>query len=189
MNTPAHLLIGAALFGKRDNIRLLGGALLGGLLPDVSLYLLAGFSIFILNISPNVVFGELYFSDTWQTIFSIDNSFFVWGILLAIAIKSQSKFFIALTTSAVLHVVSDFALHHDDARAHLWPLSDWRFESPISYWDSNHHAFYVIPVEGILCAIATVYLLAGKLHIAVKVGLVLLFMAELFTLSSWLRYF
>jgi len=189
MNTPAHLLIGAALFSKRDNTKLLTGALLGGFIPDVSLYLMAGISIFLLNISPRIVFGEMYFSNSWQLVFSIDNSFVLWGLLFAVSLKTRSAFFIALTGSALLHLVTDFALHHDDARAHFWPLSQWKFESPLSYWDSSHHSFYVIPVEGIVTAIATFYLVSGKLHHAIKAGLILLFIAELYTLSSWLRNF
>lgn len=189
MNTPAHLLIGAALFSKRDNTRLLTGALLGGLIPDLSLYLMAGVSIFVLNISPHTVFGEYYFSDSWQLVFGIDNSFVIWGLLLALSLKYRSAFFIALTSAALLHLVCDFALHHDDARMHFWPLSDWKFESPLSYWDSNHHAFYVTPVEGIVTAIAVLYLLTGKLHTGIKAGLATLFVAQLYTMGSWLRYF
>lgn len=189
MNTPAHLLIGAALFGKRDNHKILAAALIGGLLPDVSLYLLAGVSIFLLNISPHVVFDELYFSASWQQIFSIDNSFILWGVFFFVALRYRSAFFIALTSAALLHLVCDFGLHHDDARAHFWPLSTWKFESPLSYWDSNHHSFYVVPVEGIATAAATTYLVMSKLHPAIKLGLIALFLAELYTLSNWLRYF
>lgn len=189
MNTPAHLLIGAALFSKRDNTKTLTAALIGGLLPDVSLYLMAGVSLFILNISPQVVFGELYFSESWQLIFSIDNSFIIWGVLFAVALRYKHIFYIALTSAALLHLVCDFGLHHDDARAHFWPLSTWKFESPLSYWDSNHHSFYVAPVEGIATAAATVYLVMSKLHPAIKFGLIVPFLAELYTLSNWLRHF
>lgn len=189
MNTPAHLLIGSALFSKQDNNRTLTAALLGGLLPDVSLYVMAGVSIFILNISPNVVFGEMYFSDSWQLIFSIDNSFIIWGILLALAVKFKNAFFIALTCAALLHLVCDFGLHHDDARAQFWPLTSWKFQSPLSYWDSNHHSFFVAPAEGLATAAATIFLMMRKLHPAVKAGVVILFVAELYTLSSWLRHF
>jgi len=189
VNTPAHLLIGAALFGKRDNTRLITGALLGGLLPDVSLYLMAGVSIFILNITPDVVFSELYFSDNWQLVFSIDNSFIVWIAVFTTAAIYRSPFFIALTASALLHLMCDFALHNDDARAHFWPLSNWRFASPLSYWDSNHHAIWVAPIEGVATALATWYLLTSQLRLAIKVGLVGLFVAELLVLGSWLMYF
>lgn len=189
INTPAHLLIGAALFGKRDNLRLIGAALLGGLLPDISLYLMAGISIFVLGISPQIVFDELYFSSSWQLVFSIDNSFIIWTVALLAAIKFKSTFFIALTSAALLHLVCDFALHHDDARSHFWPLTTWKFASPLSYWDSNHHAFFVAPIEGIATGLATAYLLLGKYHTGIKAGLVVLFLAEMFVLSNWLMYF
>lgn len=189
MNTPAHLLIGAAIFGKKSNNQLLTGALLGGLLPDLSLYLMAGVSIFLFNISPQVVFNELYFSDNWQLVFSIDNSFIIWGLLLTLAIKLNNPFCIALTSAALLHLVCDFALHHDDARSHFWPLTNWKFASPLSYWDSNHHSFFVAPIEGLVTGIATYYLVADKRHWLIKCGLAALFLAELFVLSSWLRHF
>ena len=79
MNTPAHLLIGAALFNKENSLILIGGVLAGGLLPDLSLYLMAGYSLFFLNLSTDIVFGQLYFSDAWQLVFSIDNSFVICG--------------------------------------------------------------------------------------------------------------
>ena len=189
MNTPAHLLIGAALFGKRDHTVLVSGALLGGLLPDISLYLMAGVSLFVLNIEPQVVFDELYFSDTWQLVFSIDNSFILWLVALGIAFKYKNAFFIALTCSALFHLITDFALHHDDARVHFWPLSTWKFESPLSYWGSNHHATFVAPVEGLATIAATVYLVAGKLPLLFKIGFIVLLGAELFVLSNWLMHF
>jgi hypothetical protein len=189
MNTPAHLLLGAAVFGKRNNTRLLLGAFLGGLLPDLSLYLMAGVSLFLLNIPAQVVFDELYFSDSWQLVFSIDNSFVIWGVALLAAVKYRNGFFIALTGSALLHLVCDFALHHDDARSHFWPLSGFKFESPFSYWDSNHHAVIVAPLEGIASAIAAVYLILGNTHLAFKAGVLLLLLAEVYVLSNWLLYF
>ena len=189
MNTPAHLLIGAALFSKRDNLALLGGALAGGLLPDLSLYVLAGVSIFVLSIPADVVFDKLYFSDSWQLVFSIDNSFILWGIGLVLAVAFKRPVFIAMTCAALLHLICDFALHHDDARAHFWPISNWRFESPLSYWDSNHRAALVAPLAGVATGFATVYMLTGTLHKGIKLGLLLLFLAELFVLVSWLMYF
>ncbi len=62
MNTPAHLLVGLALCARRDVPRSGRWAALGGLLPDLSLYFLAGGALFVLQIPPERVFGELYFS-------------------------------------------------------------------------------------------------------------------------------
>jgi len=39
------------------------------------------------------------------------------------------------------------ALHHDDAHRHFLPLSGFRFESPISYWDPAHYGLVFGAVE------------------------------------------
>ncbi|SLN23782.1 cobalamin biosynthesis protein CobQ [Pseudooctadecabacter jejudonensis] len=157
MNTPAHLIFGLAAFGKRDAAVVTAAAFAGALIPDLSLYLLAGFHLVVLGTDPQVVFGELYFSDLWQTIFKIDNSAVLWGIALAVAGWFRSGWGIALCGAALLHIGLDFPLHHDDGRAHFWPLSNWVFESPVSYWDRNHYASIVAPLEIavslILCAV------------------------------------
>ena len=147
MNTPAHLIFGMAAFAKRDQPKVTAAALAGALIPDLSLYLMAGVSLFVLQIDPNVVFGKLYFSDAWQAVFRVDNSSVVWGVLLAIALWRRTVWGIALTGAALLHIGSDFPLHHDDGRAHFWPLTSWIFESPVSYWDLGHHARIVAPIE------------------------------------------
>lgn len=159
MNTPAHLLIGWAVFARNSNKPVIIATLIGALMPDLSLYVLAGTSLFILGISPDVVFGELYYSDLWQTIFAIDNSFIVWGALMGLALIFRKDWAIALCGAALLHLALDLPLHHDDGRPHFWPLSSWIFESPVSYWDKQHHAGIVGPVEFALavgCAVAII---------------------------------
>ena len=44
-----------------------------------------------------------------------------------------------LFASMLLHVAGDLPFHHDDGHRHFFPFSDWRFESPISYWDRDHY--------------------------------------------------
>ena len=48
MNTPAQLLIGAAVFGRPITTRIVGAAFIGAMLPDLSLYLMAGVSLKLL---------------------------------------------------------------------------------------------------------------------------------------------
>lgn len=147
MNTPAHLIIGAAVFARPDATKITLAALFGALAPDLSLYVMAMVSLFVLQIPPQTVFGELYFSDAWQLVFSIDNSFILWGIGFALAWRFKSAWAIAMCGAALLHIALDFPLHHDDGRAHFWPLTDWVFESPVSYWDGNHYGNIVGPIE------------------------------------------
>jgi len=147
LNTPAHLILGAAAFGRPGAIAVTAAAVLGSLAPDLSLYLMAGWSLIVQDVPARIVFGERYFSDDWQRIFAIDNSFIIWGVLLAIALQLRSGPAIALTGAALLHLALDFPLHHDDARRHFWPLSNWVFQSPVSYWDRNHYGEIVGPAE------------------------------------------
>ena len=41
------------------------------------------------------------------------------------------------------HNLLDLPTHAEDARPPIWPLSRWRFKSPISYWDRK---FYALPI-------------------------------------------
>ena len=142
MNTPAHMIFGAAAFARPGRSGLTAAALLGSFAPDLSLYLLAGGSILLLGIPAQQVFGTLYYSDAWQAIFAVDNSIVLWGLLLAVALWARSAWAIAFAGAAILHLLFDFPLHSHDARMHFWPLTDWKFHSPISYWEGRSGAIW-----------------------------------------------
>ena len=150
MNTPAHLIFAAAAFARPHDRRRTIAALAGALAPDLSLYLMAGISLFILGLSPSYVFDTLYFSDAWQMVFKIDNSFFLWGAGLAMAWWVRSPNAMVFAAAGLLHLAFDFPLHHDDGRAHFWPLSDWVFRSPLSYWDNRHYGGIIGPIEALV---------------------------------------
>ena len=150
MNTPAHLIVGAAAFARPGAWKINLGALLGAIAPDLSLYFMAGTALFLMDVPPNIVFDEYYFSPAWQQVFAIDNSFVIWGLLCGAAVALRRPALIAFTGAALLHLALDFPLHHDDARRHFWPLTDWVFVSPVSYWDTAHHGNIVGPLEGLL---------------------------------------
>ena len=147
MNTPAHVLFAAAVWARPGEPKVTLAALAGALMPDLSLYLLAGVSLFVLGLSPNHVFDDLYFSPAWQTVFAVDNSFILWGTLFALAWWQGWRLAQVFSAAALLHLAFDFPLHHDDGRPHFWPVSDWVFESPVSYWDQAHHAGVIGPIE------------------------------------------
>ncbi len=147
MNTPAHLIFGLSAFGRPGQPRVTAAALFGAVLPDLSLYAMVGTSIYVLGIPPRKVFRELYYSDAWQQVFAIDNSFVIWGALLALAAWRKSAAGIAFAGAGFLHLAMDFPLHNHDARMHFWPVSRWVFESPFSYWDRSFHAQIVGPLE------------------------------------------
>ncbi|SPJ27584.1 cobalamin biosynthesis protein CobQ [Falsiruegeria mediterranea] len=189
MNTPAHLLIGAAAFGVPGHGRIMGAALLGAVMPDVSLYVLAGVSLFVLGIPEDVVFGELYFSSAWQTVFAIDNSFLIWGVIMALALRLGWRPMTAFASAGLLHLGTDFVLHSGDGRAHFWPLNDWVFHSPVSYWDSSHHAHWIVPIAVSACVLAYLHLWRGGISAWGRVGFGSLLAAELWVASQWLSHF
>ena len=150
MNTPTHLIFGAAAFGKPGAPFVTTCALVGAFMPDASLYAMAGWHLLILETPANVVFNQLYFSDSWQAIFAVDNSFILWGLLLAVGVYLKRHALIAFAGSGFLHLLFDFPLHNDDARQHFWPVTDWVYHSPFSYWDRAHHGDFVAPIELVL---------------------------------------
>jgi len=151
MNTPAHLIIGVAVFARPDAHRINLAALIGALLPDFSLYFMVVWSRFVRGTSFDEIFAEQYFSPYWQGVFTIDNSIPLWSAGFAIGLVLRWPVLIVFAGAGVLHLLLDFPLHHDDGRAHFWPFSDWIFESPVSYWDPGHFGGIVGPVEGLLC--------------------------------------
>ncbi|MEP3638026.1 MAG: cobalamin biosynthesis protein CobQ [Paracoccaceae bacterium] len=189
MNTPAHLLLGAAIFARPLKTSIILGALVGAFIPDLSLYLMAGVALFVMNISPYRVFNELYFSDPWQTVFAIDNSIVVWSVLLAIAIWTKRSWAVALCGSALLHLFLDFPLHHDDGRPHFWPLTGWVFESPFSYWDVRHGAQWIAPIEASLATLACITLWVRRSPIWLGCVCLLLLGMEFWVVRQWLFFF
>ena len=189
MNTPAHLLIGAAVFGRPVQSKILLAAFAGALLPDLSLYVMAVTALYILAIPPGRVFNELYYSDAWQTVFAIDNSFLLWGALLGVALWRHVPWAIALTGAALVHVLLDFPLHHDDGRPHFWPLSSWVFESPISYWDRAHGAGWIAPLEACVAIIAAIVLWVRRVPLWAALLTGLLLAAEFWIVRQWLFFF
>lgn len=158
MNTPAHLIFAAAAFARPGRPAVNAAALAGGLLPDVAMFVMVGWALYVRGMPARVVFGEMYFSDRWQAVFAIDHSLPLWSLALLLALVVRSAAGIAFAGSGLLHAGIDFFVHHDDARRQLWPLSDWVFRSPVSYWDPQHFGTILAPLEIAICVVLSVLL-------------------------------
>ncbi len=172
MNTPAHMLIGAAIFGRRDRPRTTLMGLAGGLVPDISMLMLVGWSVWIEAIPEREVFSHLYFTAAWQRVFAIDHSFLIWGALFAITVWSRVPAATALAGAGLAHAAVDFLLHNGDARRQFWPLSDFVFQSPVSYWDPARYGNIVAPLEASL-VLALTALLVWRQKLMWERGLIL----------------
>lgn len=189
MNTPAHLLLGAAVCARPANRALLGAAVLGALWPDASLYVLAGWALFVQQIPPETVFGELYFSESWQAIFAIDNAIPLWAGLFLICSWQGWRWGQVFAGAGLLHLVSDLLLHAGDGRPHFWPFSGYVYDSPVSYWDSAHHAGMAVPVLAIVAALCFVVLWRRGIGWGARGFFGLCLAAELWVALQWWRYF
>lgn len=139
MNTPSHMLIGAALFARPLAPATLIAALAGGLAPDLLMFAMVLWATRVVGVPEHEVFNTLFFSETWQSVFAIDHSFFIWGGLLGLAVWRRQIILRAFAGAGLLHALADFLTHHDDARRQFWPVSDWVFRSPVSYWDARFY--------------------------------------------------
>jgi hypothetical protein len=189
MNTPAHLILGAAAFGKPSARGVTWAAIAGAFAPDLSLYVMVAVSIFLLGHSPELVFGQFYYGDAWQQVFAIDNSFIFWGLGCAVAIWRKSAWAVAFTAAALLHLALDFPLHNHDARMHFWPITDWKFISPVSYWQGARGGDTVGAIELALSAACLVYLFRAHRDLGLRICFGLLALAQLATTQIWRLFF
>lgn len=151
MNTPTHLLIssvllarpGAAPADKRRNFAVIAGALV----PDTAIFAMFFWTRLVQGASEQEVWSTLYWREPWQSLVAIGNSLPIYAALLGLAMVSRRPVVVAFAVSALLHLAFDFPFHHDDAHPHFWPFSDWRFISPVSYWDPDHFGALVSVAE------------------------------------------
>ena len=147
MNTPTHILMGAAIFAQPGARSKNIAAVAGGVVPDLSIYIMWLTAKFIQGIPERVIWSQLHFSLFWQSLNALSNSIPLYLLILGLGVWRKWTVGIVFSGSALAHMGSDFLLHHDDAHRHFWPLTDWRFRSPVSYWDPHYHGNTMSIVE------------------------------------------
>jgi hypothetical protein len=149
LQTPTHVLIAASAFARPGAAKINAAALAGGFAPDAFLFAVWGWSKFA-GVSEADLWGRLYWSGGVQLGQAVSNSFPLFAAILAAALVFRMRVAAVFAASALIHLVCDFLLHAKDAHQHFWPLSAWRFESPVSYWDPGHYGVYVGALEAAL---------------------------------------
>ena len=157
MNTQGHIILNLAILGQGKRPTLTWPIIIGSFLPDAAMFVFyawargAGFP-------DRVIWRDLYYQPFWQDIFAIGNSIPLTLVGLGVALWQRRPRWAALCGSMILHHLEDLPLHHDDAHRHFFPLSDYRFISPVSYWDADHYGAYAAFGEMVLVAIASYFL-------------------------------
>jgi len=156
MFTQTHLLVGAAAFARPGARAVAVAGLIGAALPDADVW--AMFVVERLRGASNCeIFHYRFWEAPWTTVQMVVNSIPLWLALLGMALaigrfaegrpRAAGQWLSVLAASALLHVIADFLLHHEDARAQWMPFSDWVFRSPVSYWDPDHFGHIFMPFE------------------------------------------
>ncbi len=153
MHTPAHALLAAALLARPGAPRRNAAALAGGVLPDLSLFVMVGWERLVAGHDWDRVFQEDFRAPFWQAVFATDNSIPLYALLLAVGLALGPGWLPVFAAAALLHLACDLPLHNEDARPHFEPFTDWVFRSPVSYWDPARHGGIVGPLELALCAL------------------------------------
>ncbi|MGQ0563841.1 MAG: cobalamin biosynthesis protein CobQ [Gemmobacter sp.] len=152
------MLIGAAVFARPLVPATLLAALAGRLVPDMPMFAMIFWATLVVGVPEQEVFGTLYFSENWQAVFAVDHGLLVWGGLLGLAIWRRHTILRAVAGAGLLHALADFLTHNDDARRQFWPVSDWVFRSPVSYWDRQFYGSQFAVFEFALVLLLTAWL-------------------------------
>lgn len=158
MNTPAHAVLNLVLLDRSVEPRRTVPVLIGAVVPDLPII---GFYAYerLCGMPETWIWQTGYYDPRWQAVFDVVHSFPLVLAALAVAVRVGWPRLALGFASMALHAVGDFLVHHDDAHRHFFPLLDWRFASPVSYWDPRHFGNLVAPLE-------TIGVLAGCLLLA-----------------------
>ena len=156
MNTPAHAIFNLALLGRKHRPEWNPLIIWGALIPDLAMFGFYALMKFA-RISESQIWNEEYYRPFWQNLFDVFNSIPLAGAGIAIALYFERKAIALLFVSVILHCLQDLPLHVDDGHRHFWPLSQFRYESVVSYWDPNHYGHIVAPIEFALTGLACAY--------------------------------
>ncbi len=191
MNSPTHTLMAMAVFSKSGHPKRNLAVLIGSIIPDAFIYVAWIWLTFIKGESQSRIWDEIYFEEPMQLLASFFNSIPIYTALALIGyVMWRAKdragmgayllMFFAL--AALLHIAFDFPVHNHDAYAHFWPIHDWRFISPFSYYEQDHHSGIVSLVE-LLLVLGSITILWRRFPKRWIRGL-LLFFAALYILAQ-----
>lgn len=155
MHTPGHAIINAALLGGLLGHE--GAIVLGAIAPDLPIFAL--YARERLRGTPEQTIWSVHYQRPgWLATIHGAHSFplAALGALAAwtAGLPAVAVFFV----SVFVHALGDLPVHAIDAHRHFWPFSQFRYHSPLSYWDTRFHARGVALVEALLVLAASLAL-------------------------------
>lgn len=151
MISITHTLFALAVLTKKDQPIRNRAVFWGSVIPDAFIYFVAlGWMVFM-DEPMQRLWDEVYFDQPMQSIASALNSIPIYTFLAGLGYIFRATkiggILLFFSLAVLLHIALDFPVHAHDAYAHFLPLTDWKFHSPLSYWESHLHAHWVGVVE------------------------------------------
>ncbi|MDE2663045.1 MAG: hypothetical protein OXI39_08585 [Gemmatimonadota bacterium] len=184
MTTPAHAALSLIVLGRSERNAL--PAALGAVAPDLPMLVFYLWERLARGVSEGRIWSERYFDPGWQVVFDIPSSIPLLVLALCILLmligrrstaggiptagaiapagvaatppSARLTAWALFVASMILHALGDLPLHREDAHRHFFPFSDWRFTSPVSYWDPAHYGGYAAIGEVLLVLAVSVFL-------------------------------
>lgn len=168
MNSPTHSFLALALLSKSGDTKRNWAVFIGALIPDAAVYVWFIWQIFIKGENQRRIWRELYFEPPMQLFIAPFNSIPLFAAIALLGWWQRGRLFgkalLFFALAALIHIATDFPVHNHDAYRHFWPFSDWRFISPLSYYEAAHHAHWVAPIE-MLIALWAIYILRKRFSV------------------------
>jgi membrane-bound metal-dependent hydrolase YbcI (DUF457 family) len=187
--TPTHIITALALLSKRDAPGRNWAVLAGAVMPDLAIYIWAPWQRWIAGQDWPVIWDILYFEPPMQTATALTNSLPLYLLLALIGYIYRARLWgqlwFVFALAAVIHIALDLPVHSSDAYRHFWPISDWRFMSPVSYWEVDKGAPWVSLIDFALVMISGLLLWRRFPKWWVKIAVTL---TALFSLGFALAY-
>lgn len=183
MHTPGHAVINIATLGCIVGHE--GAVLAGAIAPDLPIVILYLYER-LRGTPEETIWAVCYQNRYWLAVIHGGHSIPLAAIAAGLGLIAGLPALAAFFASVALHALCDFPVHAIDAHRHFLPFSQYRFISPLSYWDARFHGRKVALVEALLVGASSLLLLrrgVGRLAGA------LLCLVNLWYVRSYVRSF
>jgi len=172
MNTPTHIVAASAVLARPDAPLRNRAMIAGALIPDISIYVMSVWAILTGRMNAEL-WSVTYWQDPWQTLGALTNSVPIAVAILAVGLWRRWTWLSVLAGAMLIHAAMDFPVHADDAHRHFWPISDWRFFSPVSYYDPKHYGLWggLLDCTILFAGIAALWMRFGARWVRITLGI------------------
>ncbi len=150
-------MINLLILGRNHDRKKAAYIVVGAVLPDVAMIVFYLWHL-VRGTAESTIWSVEYYRSGWQASFDLFHSIPLALLGMLVCWKTNRSWLLVLFTSILLHALGDLPLHQNDAHRHFFPLFDWRFFSPVSYWNPAYYGNWVGLVECLAVIGAAIYL-------------------------------